>query len=144
MNAIQNLAPKLIGSAETELMGFAFKTLGIEGVTLQIIQNDKVLDMFSTEDISLSALLTKTQLGTYQLMLRSKPDNILTFILAHEMIHLSQMVNGKLSLDMGRRVFSWNGQEYATSYPYDNRPWEIEAKNKGEKLWKQWKRERKK
>lgn len=144
MNAIQNLAPKLIGSAETELMGFAFKTLGIEGVTLQIIQNDKVLDMFSTEDISLSALLTKTQLGTYQLMLRSKPDNILTFILAHEMIHLSQMVKGKLSLDMGRRVFSWSGQEYAASYPYDSRPWEIEAKNKGEKLWKQWKRERKK
>lgn len=50
----------------------------------------------------------------------------LALSLAHEMVHVKQMVKGQLKTGSnGKQI--WKGKEYSSDTPYLDRPWEIEA-----------------
>ena len=50
----------------------------------------------------------------------------LALSLAHEMVHVKQMVKGQLkSGDDGKQI--WLGKEFPADTPYLDRPWEVEA-----------------
>jgi hypothetical protein len=59
--------------------------------------------------------------------------------LCHELIHLEQYVEGRLSEDHLRQTFSWLNPPWTFyTYPMDYvgvTPWEIEAEDKGGKLY---------
>ena len=121
------------------MLNFLAKLLGIEDAEIVITKNDKILDRFDTREYRVNGLLHKSAApGVYNLMLREHPSDPVNLILCHEMVHLAQYVKGFLSLDMDTKVFTWKGQAYAASYPYDSRPWEMEAFTKQGKLLRQF------
>jgi len=123
------------------LLEFAAKQLGISDAEVVITKNDKLLDRFSTREYRVNGLLHKSPApGVYNLMLREHPSDPLNLILCHEMIHLGQYIKGQLSLNVDTKVFTWKGQTYASEYPYESRPWEIEAFNGQGKLLKKFRK----
>jgi len=54
--------------------------------------------------------------------------------IAHEMVHVKQIASGKLKA--GSRSIMWNGRKYRPSTPYLNRPWEVEAFQKQELIFR--------
>lgn len=58
-----------------------------------------------------------------------------SMVLAHEMIHAQQYISRKLVRNKSS-YFSWNGKPLRNikNIRYENRPWEIEAKNKAFEL----------
>lgn len=116
-------------TGELDFIQFACGRLGIHNeVRLAIYHDDRVLDMYSSSDIRLDALLHKGMVPhAYNLVIRTDISNPIREILAHEMVHLSQYESGRLDLDMERRIFTWEGKEYPASLNYDLRPWEKEA-----------------
>ena len=67
--------------------------------------------------------------------------------LFHEMTHLRQYLTGDL-VDVKADVCEWKGKEYSGDWSeahesnseYWNAPWEVEAREKGAKLLKKWKK----
>ena len=59
------------------------------------------------------------------------------------MTHLYQYEIGDLKLNKfeDKMVFEYKGIEYDLSTPYEDRPWEVEAKGLQNKLWKKYKQE---
>lgn len=125
---------------------FACSYLGIHNeVKLAIHYNDRVLDMYSSSDIRLDALLHKGMVPhAYNLVIRTDISNPIREILAHEMVHLSQYESGRLDLDMDRRVFTWEGKKFPASLHYDLRPWEQEAFRKQGEILRSYKKIHKK
>lgn len=127
------------------LLDFIAKQLDIRDAEVVITQNDKLLDRFGTREHRVNGLMHKsTAPGVYNLMLREHPSEPLNLILCHEMIHLGQFIKGQLSLNMDTKVFTWKGQSYASDYPYECRPWEIEAYNGQGKLLKKFRKSQRK
>lgn len=125
----------------SSLLEFTAKQLGISDAEVVITKNDKLLDRFSTREYRVNGLLHKSSApGIYNLILREHPSEPLNLILCHEMIHLGQYIKGQLSLDMDNKVFTWKGQSYASDYPYESRPWEMEAFNGQGKLLKKFRK----
>lgn len=123
------------------LLEFTAKQLGISDAEVVITKNDKLLDRFSTREYRVNGLLHKSSAPRiYNLILREHPSEPLNLILCHEMIHLGQYIKGQLSLDMDNKVFTWKGQSYASDYPYESRPWEMEAFNGQGKLLKKFRK----
>jgi hypothetical protein len=54
--------------------------------------------------------------------------------IAHEMVHVKQIASGKLKA--GSRSIMWNGRKYRPSTPYLSRPWEVEAFQKQELIFR--------
>lgn len=59
--------------------------------------------------------------------------NIRMFI--HELTHVKQYVSGDLVIDGKDAV--WKGKRYDNSVSYENRPWEVEARNNERKYLKE-------
>lgn len=55
----------------------------------------------------------------------------LALTLAHEMVHVKQMVRGHLKMD-GRGATYWRGEKQSKTIAYLDQPWEIEAFSKQE------------
>ena len=109
------------------LIEFAAKELGISEAEIIITRNDRILNNFSTRDLWLSALLYKAELpGVYNLIVRERQD----VIICHELVHLKQYIDGRLSIDMNSKSFIWEGARYSCDTPYEARPWEAEAREK--------------
>lgn len=116
--------------ADIEVLTFAAEKLGIDGVNLVVIKNDNILDKFESDRWFVNGLMHKTPVpNTYELILRSNPQDPLRLILCHEMIHLGQFVRGELTLDMDKKVFTWKGKKYTSATEYKSRPWEALAFN---------------
>ena len=110
------------------LMEFVAGELGISGVEVIITGNDGVLNRFGTKDLRLNALLYKSELpGVYNLAVRERRDGSACLTLCHEMVHLKQYVDGRLTVDMNSKAFGWEGARYSCDTPYEARPWEAEA-----------------
>ncbi len=54
--------------------------------------------------------------------------------IAHEMVHVKQIASGKLKA--GSRKIMWNGKKFKPSTPYLSRPWEVEAFQKQELIFR--------
>lgn len=110
-------------------------------VKLYISYNNTVCDHYSTDDIKIDAILDKTrQDHTYNLILREYTD--LKTIIPHEMIHLHQYEIGDLKTYKFDNdiVFEYKGKEYDSATPYKDRPWEQEAHDLDNKLYKKYKK----
>ena len=121
MNKIDTNLPKI-----TEIVEFVLDYLGIDGITLTIAQNTRLLDRLAPPDIELEALTTATGVkDCYNIFFRDiNPSKV---VVCHEMIHLSQMVSGRLKMDLLSGRVNWEGSEYGNSTRYFDRPWEKEA-----------------
>jgi hypothetical protein len=72
-------------------------------------------------------------IDTVLVVLRPSRDRYeLGVTLAHEMVHVAQMVKG--TLKMTRKGKKWKGKFYHMDYPYLQQPWEIQAFAKQELL----------
>lgn len=122
-----------------QLLQWLATRLNITSGEVVLIHNDKILNKFSTEDLKIEALLYNNILDKYNLIIRSTirdPE----LILCHEMVHLSQYVKGYLKLDMDKKIFTWKGNKFDNSLPYDLRPWEKEAYSQQGKLLREYKK----
>ena len=54
--------------------------------------------------------------------------------IAHEMVHVKQIASGKLKTVNSKIM--WNGKRFKASTPYLNRPWEVEAFQKQELIFR--------
>ncbi|MEA5082075.1 MAG: hypothetical protein VB024_10705 [Dysgonamonadaceae bacterium] len=57
---------------------------------------------------------------------RISDDVISLFI--HELWHIRQMIDNRLNINSAQTVAIWEGIHYPMTIKYENRPWEIEAK----------------
>lgn len=112
-----------------------------DNVTLTISYDNNVCDHYSTDDIKIDALLDKAKIDhTYNLVLREYSN--LKQIIPHEMIHLHQYETGDLITHKfdNNITFEYKGVEYDASTPYKDRPWEQEAHDLDNKLYKKFKK----
>ena len=73
-------------------------------------------------------------LGSIVVLLKPQSLDRLGVTLAHEMVHVKQIANGKLKTVNG--VNYWNGKRYSSRTKYLNQPWEVEAFSKQELLFR--------
>jgi hypothetical protein len=59
------------------------------------------------------------------------------------MVHLKQYESGLLSQSSDFKTVTWKGKVYDNTERYFNREWEEEAFDKQNKLWKQFKKQKK-
>lgn len=68
----------------------------------------------------------------YVCIFKDCPDNELSKVISHEMIHVWQAVRGDLKFDYDNMIFYWKGEKYTQEdldqMEYYDRPWEAEAK----------------
>ena len=121
-----------IDNAE-QLISHITKELDIKDAEIVVTKNDSLLDKFGTMEYRVNGLLHKSAApGVYNLMVREHPSDSMDLVLCHELVHLKQFTDGKLSLNMDSKVFTWKGRNYSGDTPYGERPWENEA---FEKQW---------
>jgi hypothetical protein len=73
-------------------------------------------------------------LGAIVVLLKPQSLDRLGVTLAHEMVHVKQIANGKLKTVNG--VNYWNGKRYSSRTKYLNQPWEVEAFSKQELIFR--------
>ncbi len=110
--------------------------LHIDDILLLIVDNTKMLDKLSPDDIEYQAILVKNNKNAYSLYVRK--ESFSPIVLCHELKHLEQYYKNKIEL-LPSKGYKWLGKEYPASYPYNQRPWEIEAFNAQGKLWRNYK-----
>lgn len=104
---------------------FALEYLGVDGVTVTVSANSNMLQKMSTPKISIEAMTYPTEMAhSYLLVIDSpKPRNETIF---HEMAHLKQYEEGRLSYDYKTHEVRWLDQPVGNT-PYFSREWELEA-----------------
>lgn len=104
---------------------FALEYLGVDGVTVTVSVNSDLLQKLSTPKIAIEAMTYPTEMvHSYLLVIDSpKPRNETIF---HEMAHLKQYEDGRLSYDYKTHVVRWLDQPVG-NIPYFSREWELEA-----------------
>lgn len=96
--------------------------------SITVKTDDALLDKFSGGGMEIQALTDRNKYAPfYTIAVRSDVASDIDHILCHEFCHLMQMNDGRLSLDMASKVFTWEGKKYSGAYPYMSRPWEVEA-----------------
>ena len=124
-----------------DLLNFLAQDLNIsEKTELTITYNEKLLDRLSS-DVEYSALLHNTLPNKYVLYVRE--GNVSQFVLCHEMVHLKQYEDGRLSMSSDFKTITWEGEKMDNSIPYNLREWEKEAFSQENRLWKKYKKWRK-
>ncbi len=113
----------------SEILRFALGRLGVDDITVVVVNNDRLLDRLAGGgDVTYDALVTETALDRqFLLTLREHLTVSLTSALCHESVHISQYVSGRLKLDPKTGVCTWMGRTYPADYDYRRRPWEAEA-----------------
>lgn len=124
-----------------ELLDFLCKDMDGE---LHVLTNEKLLDRFSTDEIELEALSTKSPIAdTYIVYVR---EDVSEKILCHEIIHIKQFISGDLDYNLAENTYFWKGKVYQSNeISYFSRPWEKEAfDQQGDLLakWKEYKKEK--
>lgn len=141
MELITNIKPKKNWDFKGLIQFILTEYYNHDDVTLYMTYNNKVCDHFSTPDLKIDALLDKAPVDhAYNLVVREYAD--LKTIIPHELIHLHQYEIGDLKLNKfeDKLIFSYKGEEYDPSTPYENRPWEQEAHDLDDKLWRKYKK----
>ena len=72
-----------------------------------------------------------------------REDKITNFVIRmfiHEMWHVKQMIDKRLSFNDAHTKAYWNGNEYTSDLSHDEREWENEARQAEQKYFKQVKR----
>jgi len=104
--------------------------ISADELTLNIINNNALLDRAGADDIELLALTEKvaTVPHCYNVVVRTNLDRqSAILVICHEFIHISQMESERFVCDYHNRYFEWEGKEVSASITYGKRPWEIEA-----------------
>ena len=74
------------------------------------------------------------------LVFKSCPNEMLDEVVAHELVHIKQTLDGRLEFDPERQEFKWLGelwdQKRLDEVEYTERPWEAEAYSLGKILAK--------
>jgi hypothetical protein len=74
------------------------------------------------------------------LVFKSCPNEMLDEVVAHELVHIKQTLDGRLEFDPERQEFKWLGelwdQKRLDEVKYTERPWEAEAYSLGKILAK--------
>lgn len=105
-----------------DLINFILDKYKIDGIVLNVFEDNKIVDMFSKGNIEMMAILTNHMPGVYILYIRK--NSVTPDIICHEMIHLWQYHRGDLKmLDNGKR-YVWKGSIYDSSTEYNDREWE--------------------
>ena len=107
--------------------------LGVEsvGVTVEGL-SDGAKQNFAKQGGTLSAHLREFY-GSYYLYIEPSSKQESIDVIAHELIHLVQYKSGKLSYS--NDTLTWNNEKFHKfEIPYGERPWEIEADDKGSEL----------
>lgn len=123
-----------------DLINYILNLYKIDGITLNIFEGDKMLNMFSNDELEMSAILTNMIPNIYALYVREgslSPD-----IICHEMIHLWQYHRGDLKMLNNGRQYLWKGRIYDSSTAYTDREWEIEAFGGMNKLLRKYKKQK--
>lgn len=134
MNTVQG-AKRHISAAKKML-----ELLGIDGVTLTIREDRKLISKFTLPDVDVKSVLIPSEgiRKAYTLIIdKYQCANVV----CHEMIHLAQYESGRLRKDGD--IMIWEGKTYDNSVPYEQRPWEIEAFAKQKELYKAYRYGRK-
>lgn len=133
------------GKGEIErILNFTLGRLGVENASVAVYYSDKTLDLVSSGGVVYDALLHKTPIDhTYCLYLRKNASVSLLNLLCHESAHLQQHERGDLVYDFDTNKYKWKGVEYGPSFPYNARPWEVEAFKTESSLWREYKKAQK-
>ena len=116
-----------------ELIEKSLAYLGVDGVTVVISVNTRMLDKLAEEGMELTAATFPSALEkTYNLYVRG--TDIHDVVICHEAVHISQYADGRLKMVKGKPY--WEGEEYGREVNYYARPWEKEAYNKDTKILK--------
>lgn len=108
-----------------ELLEKSLAYLGVDGVTVVISVNTRMLDKLAEPNMELTAATFPSALEkTYNLYVRG--TDIRDVVICHEAVHVGQYASGRLALD-GNGQAVWMGVPYGNDTPYRSRPWEIEA-----------------
>ena len=115
------------------------KIMNYDTAHIIVHYDDRLLNRFSNGDFKLDALLNKGPIDhTYNLIIRTDPENSLEMIICHEMIHFDQYEKGDLKIEDGKAIYL--GKEYDNSLDYYLRPWEQIAKKEQYSIWKKFKK----
>lgn len=117
------------------------KIFGYNIANIIVQYNNKILNKFSTNEYELQALLDKSPIPhTYNLVIRERPQEPMELIICHEMIHFNQYERGDLQLekDNSNLVYIFKGVKYSQYIDYYSRPWEQEAYQAQDYLWRQF------
>lgn len=126
-----------------ELLTFLAQDLGIsDNVELTITYNNKLLKNLSTNDLEFIAILCNPIPHTYVLYI--KEGCCSNYTLCHEMVHLQQYERGDLRISKDYTTVIWKNKEYGISTAYNDREWEVEAFSKQSKLWRNFKKSKRK
>lgn len=107
--------------------------LGVDGVTVVISVNTRMLDKLAEEGMELTAATFPSTLEkTYNLYVRG--TDIRDVVICHEAVHISQYADGRLTMVKGKPL--WEGEEYGKNVNYYARPWEREAYKLDSKILK--------
>ena len=116
-----------------ELLEKSLAYLGVDGVTVIISVNTRMLDKLAEPNMELTAATFPSALEkTYNLYVRS--TDVRDVVICHEAVHISQYADGRLTMIKGKPF--WNGKEYGKETHYYARPWEKEAYNLDNKILK--------
>jgi len=102
---------------------------------LKISKSKKYLYVMVDSMGSMGQAIPLMGIDTYLIVLHPTKDMAsLGSTLAHELVHVAQMITGKLKITpKGRK---WNGKFYKSDYPYLSQPWELEAFAKQEIIFR--------
>lgn len=104
--------------------------LGVEGVgvTVEPVSN-KAKQVFANQGGELAAHIREFY-GSYYLYIEPASKSESIDVIAHELIHLVQYNSGQLSY--ANDTITWNNEKYHKyELPYFERPWEVDAEEKG-------------
>lgn len=104
--------------------------LGVEGVGVTVEPvSTKAKEVFASQGGELAAHIREFY-GSYYLYIEPSSKKESIDVIAHELIHLTQYNSGQLSY--ANDTITWNGKKYHKyEIPYGERPWEIDAEEKG-------------
>lgn len=120
---VENLPSTKINYAQLDnIINHATDVLGIpEDITLEIeFTYDVEFPQFGDADVDRDGRIV----GIIRINRRASTDDIIV-TLFHELVHINQMINGRLILGEGKQKSSWDGREHIDEY--HELPWEKEA-----------------
>lgn len=121
---------------------YAGKILGIDkNVVVAIVNNDTLLNKMSGKDLKVDAFIYKTPLENTFLISMRKSVNYPDSVICHELVHVKQILDGRLFVDADKKVFTWMGRTYTNDTPYELRPWETEAMITTSRIMRKFKKE---
>lgn len=93
----------------------------VNGELMFVIDNELQAD----NGESSSALAIETEHGFMVALKKTRDMEKLGVSMSHELVHIKQLKTGKLRIEENSTV--WCGKHYALDCPYMSRPWEIQA-----------------